>query len=383
MNAPEKTGRIKPLIGVPPFRMGVTHPEILFDLIQLAKQQWTFLRIENQRIDVARNTMAHALLSEPEYTHLIMLDADQRHSSEIVYRLCQRVADDPTRLVVSALYHRRGSPYEPLAFNQGEDGHIYQLNPIMPGIARVDYLGTGCMLVAREVFERIEEPWFKYDYPAPGKYPSEDMWFSRKCNEAGIDLWLDTTIQSPHHGTKWITGDDWQEAQANDPMRVLFGEVGVMDDPGTVLYVGARPAPKCSRVLDYLAVAGATIDLLEIWPENCEGFVDDPRVRHVMIGDVRDMPHLPEERYDWVVWWHGPEHIKQDELGPVTKQLGAISEHVLLGCPWGKWEQGELYGNPHEKHVSTWQPKDFEELGFTVRAVGKQDRRGQIIAWRW
>ena len=374
--------RYMPLIGVPPFRNGVTHPDILFDLIAIAKQGWTFLRIENERIDVARNNMAHAMLENLEFTHLLMLDADQRHKPEIVYQLGRRVADDPTRLIVSALYHRRGKPYEPIAFNEDEDGRIYQIKVGIPGIVKVDYLGTGCLLIAREVFERLDEPWFKYDYPAPGKFPSEDMWFSRQCKAAGIDLWLDTSIESAHHGTKWITSEDWAESLANDAIGILYRDVGIMDDPGTVLYVGARPAPECSHIMDYLAAAGATIDLLEIWPENCEGFADDKRLRHVMIGDVRHMAHLPETRYDWVVWWHGPEHIERNELGPVIKQLGAISEHVLLGCPWGEYEQGELYGNPHEKHVSTWQPKDFEELGFTVRTVGKRDKHGQIIAWR-
>lgn len=381
----EKKIRYAPLIAVPPFRTGVTHPEILFDLIQIAKQGWTFLRIGNQRIDAARNKAARALLKNDEFTHLLMLDADQRHKPETVRQLGRRWADDQTRLVISALYHRRGEPYEPLAFNQDEDGHMYQLTSTPPGIGKVDYLGTGCILIAREVFERIPEPWFKYDYPIDEHgvvhYPSEDIWFSRKCREAGIDLWLDTTIESAHHGTKWITSKDWEEARANDPMGILFGDVGVMDDPGTVLYVGARPAPACSNIMDYLATAGATIDLLEIWEKNCQSFEHDPRLRNVMCGDVRENFWPSFVHYDWVVWWHGPEHIERNGLEPVIKDLGAISDHILLGCPWGKYEQGEMYGNPHEEHLTHWQPEDFEALGFAVRAVGK-DGNGNIIAWR-
>lgn len=385
MEAQKKKYRFMPLIAVFPFRTGVTHSEILFDLIQIAKQGWTFLRIGSQRIDIARNRAVKALLENEEFTHLLMLDADQRHRPDMVQRLGRRVADDPTRLIVSALYYRRGEPYEPLAFNQDKAGHMYQLAGLTPGICKVDYLGTGCMLVAREVFERIEEPWFWYDYPAPGKYPSEDICFCRKCREAGIDLWLDTTIESAHHATKWITGKDWQESLDNDLMAVLFSdEVGLMDNPGTVLYVGARPKPECSRILDYLAEAGATIDLVEIWPENCEGFMDDERVRDVHIGDVRDIPETDELYacgYDWVVWWHGPEHIKRNELGPVIKDLAAMSNHILLGCPWGLHEQGEMYGNPHEKHLTHWQPEEFETLGFNVETRGEEND-GNIIAWR-
>jgi hypothetical protein len=73
---------------------------------------------------------------------------------------------------------------------------------------KVDYLGTGSILIAREVFEKIEPPWFQIVYGIEAnwadEWPGEDIGFSEKCKAAGVNLYVDTTTSSPHIGDRLI-----------------------------------------------------------------------------------------------------------------------------------------------------------------------------------
>ena len=55
------------------------------------------------------------------------------------------------------------------------------------GIERIDASGCACMLLRREVFERIEFPWFAEKSWGPSR--GEDISFCEKMCDAGIELW--------------------------------------------------------------------------------------------------------------------------------------------------------------------------------------------------
>jgi hypothetical protein len=78
-------------------------------------------------------------------------------------------------------------------------------------------LGTGCILINREVFEDIEPVWFENDYSGweSGHYAGEDTTFSRKCKEAGINLYVDPDVTSPHADYHFVTEKDWRRAVAD------------------------------------------------------------------------------------------------------------------------------------------------------------------------
>lgn len=78
-----------------------------------------------------------------------------------------------------------------------------------------------------------------------------------------------------------------------------------------------------------------------------------------------------EDSYDVVVWWHGPEHVKKDEFEKALPKIMVRSRLAfIIGCPNGKYDQGKLYGNPHEKHKHHWLPNELERLGFNVYTFG-------------
>ena len=202
-------------------------------LVKIAQRGYPIIDLPYTRVDVARNMFAEHLL-ESRFTHLLMIDDDHQHADNIVEGLARWVIDDPQRLVISAFVQRRGKPFDPCMFFPDGNGGMYSPVDYPDGLIKVfnEYgpgmVGSGAILIAREVFERIPWPWFKYDYPARGQYPTEDVWFSKKCNEYGIDLWMDTTIECPHLMESFITKETHKQYAMANPQEVsIIAEVEV------------------------------------------------------------------------------------------------------------------------------------------------------------
>jgi len=158
-----------------------------------------------------------------------------------------------------------------------------------------------------------------------------------------------------------------------------------------ILYVGAKlnePIRKQFKwQMESLSRHGC-VTILEIWEENCHGLVDHEwfgRLYHdVRCGDVRERGIWFEEGlYDFSLWWHGPEHVMLKELSEALNILEDITEKaVILGCPWGVYEQGEMYGNKWEKHQQPMYPEMFHELGYRTWTSGEVDTKGSNLIAR-
>ncbi len=188
----------------------------------IARRGWPLIDHLYGRTDVNRNRMAEVLL-QSDYTHVMMLDLDHIHSHDIVERHARWVLQDPERLIVSGLHFRRGEPYEPCAFVFAPDGDLHAPVEWPAGLVRVDATGHGSILISRKVFEQLEKPYWAYSYAhaKKGTYPSEDMYFSWICREAGIKMWCDTTITSPHLITGLVDESVFRQWMADNPQRVL------------------------------------------------------------------------------------------------------------------------------------------------------------------
>jgi len=188
------------LMGVPIERT-LSHANLVFSqFMQIAAQGVPLLKQDYGRTDIARNNMAMALLGS-EYTHLLMLDSDHVHPIDIVQRLARWVMLREDVQVVGGLNFRRSKPHEPCAFFMDENNGVSTIGSWTDGIIKVDALGTGSILIAREVFETIEPPWFYNIYDEnywADVNPGEDIGFALKCKAAGIGQWVDTTTTSPH-----------------------------------------------------------------------------------------------------------------------------------------------------------------------------------------
>ena len=190
---------ITPIIGLPLERSLSYAERVLPWIIQLAQQGWAFIDPARRRTDLNRIMYCMHLLDNPRFSHLVMLDIDHLQPVDIVFRLCEAVAEDRSRLVVSGLTHRRREPFEPIAFIKDGDKFEAVTDWEQGEVVKVDMLSPACTIFSREVFENIDPPWWAYTYePGQMYYPTEDVYFCEVCREHGVEMWVDTRIRSPH-----------------------------------------------------------------------------------------------------------------------------------------------------------------------------------------
>jgi hypothetical protein len=165
-----------------------------------------------------RNNLVASMMHDPHATHLMFIDADIGFNADDVFKLLDHDFD-----VCGGLYPTKRVPPK------------YVVNPV-PNPKRkgscieVRHLGTGFMLIKRNVFERLFEalphlkvrthkdersPNDKFYYAlfdtmldAEGYYLSEDWTFCDLVrSKLGVSIWADTSIKLDHRGQYTYKGD--------------------------------------------------------------------------------------------------------------------------------------------------------------------------------
>jgi len=201
----------------------ISHADkVFFPFLAIAQQGFPIIAISYGRTDVIRNKFALHLLNS-DATHLIMLDLDHVHPWDIVQRLMRPFIQDPDVRVVAGLNFRRGEPYDPCAYVLGDSGKYHPMAEWEQGLIKVDAVGTGTIAIDRRVFEELEPPWFAYDYSKvmDDNWPGEDFYFSDKCRKAGIPIYVDTTVTSPHMIDAVVDERTFQEYRIDKGMGMV------------------------------------------------------------------------------------------------------------------------------------------------------------------
>ena len=164
----------------------------------------------------------------------------------------------------------------------------------------------------------------------------------------------------------------------------------------SMLYIGANPRRFELMDLFWAEAPQMKVDVMEAWEPNVEGLkalnAKYGIFRNILHDDIRDYADLDgigDEQeyfgsYDVVMFWHGPEHLKIQEIPPVLEAMERAAEKlVILGCPWGKYPQGNVGGNPFEEHNSVLYPRMFQQWGYNTATIKKPNKRGgHILAWK-
>lgn len=151
----------------------------------------------------------------------------------------------------------------------------------------------------------------------------------------------------------------------------------------SVLQTGVKHKPhgvsNWKRMFDYFELFGyKNFDVLEVWKENLSHLPGFP-IRNRILGDVKDIEKLVKNQYDVIFWWHGPEHLTKQEFTELQISFNLFSNTlIVIGCPWGKFEQGIVDGNPYEEHKHDWEPEELENLGYEVFKTVLPRRRDLI-----
>ncbi len=182
---------------------------------------WHFIDIPRMRTDTARDSIVarfKLLAKEPDDT-LLMFDIDHTPIPALAEQL---VADDKD--VVMALAFR-SDPFNPSPCFWQEDANGILVNPRTweKGLIRADVVGMGAIAIKRSVFTRLEQAqydkmYFFYQYPESGLRVSDEAGFSQMCRAVGIELWVDTTLVTPHHADAEIDESTWERWCADNPV---------------------------------------------------------------------------------------------------------------------------------------------------------------------
>ena len=156
-------------------------------------------------------------------THLLTWDTDQVFYNNNMLVLLDTAKAMPELEVLSGWYLATtgtGTPVvfkrtsdKPLAdFNEFSDFAPYSLTELfnlkktpapIGSVVKVGGIGMGLCLIKREVFEKIEYPWFLEWSPSmkqEAHHFGEDLWFCDKCEEVGIDINVALSAYVGHFG---------------------------------------------------------------------------------------------------------------------------------------------------------------------------------------
>lgn len=181
----------------------------------------------------AENKLVREFLAEPSFTHIFMTESDMILPHDAITRLVALDKD-----IASGVYFLRANEQEasgqPCLYKRPwltEEEKQERLNAeflhspvrIFPTNApfQVDSSGLGCVLIRREVFSRVKEPWF--DLKADG-YGS-DFYFSKNCKDIGVEQWVDPEVLCEQIDYYFTSIRDWKWRLENDPNFIKTGYV--------------------------------------------------------------------------------------------------------------------------------------------------------------
>jgi len=146
----------------------------------------------------ARNSCVHEMLKD-DYTHLFFMDSDMVFPKGTLQKLLDYDVD-----IVGGFYVRKRAGFYPNAFQLGErvqNGKY--VTEWVNEYKEVEGIGTGCLLIKREVFLKVKVPWFEYKWNGEpnGKMITEDLVFCDKAKDLGYKIYCDGTIKCGHVGS--------------------------------------------------------------------------------------------------------------------------------------------------------------------------------------
>ena len=213
----------KLFIGLPAydFKVSVKLAIALAEFCVIAQKHGIQIQIQNVSgcsvVSRVRNIIADQFL-ESDAQHLMMIDSDMTFDANDILRL---MAWNETKPIVAGIGAARKT--EKVFFSmldQDENGNITMDKM---GLVRAKRVGTGFMMVRRDVFEclRQEHPEWKYKDVNAGKdlqaffdfqctpegYIGEDYTFCDRARAHGFTVWIDPTIKLGHMGMHEFEGD--------------------------------------------------------------------------------------------------------------------------------------------------------------------------------
>ena len=230
---------------VEPYLKAMTGLSILFKHYGL---NFTLATLSNESLVTrARNTLLAMFLQNPNYTHLLFIDADIGFIPQDVVKLLHRDKD-----IVTGAYPKKSinwpavhgvameqKPEDPLELAKFQASYVLNIKrdhmetheiPLVEGLIPVLDAGTGFMMIKRQVIDRMVKQYPETRYtndlntdpslnpyfyalfdtmidPDTNRYLSEDYTFCRRWQKMDGEIWMDPSINLDHYGSYQFQGN--------------------------------------------------------------------------------------------------------------------------------------------------------------------------------
>lgn len=164
--------------------------------------QIIFPESRSESLAVLRNEgVEMAFQKVPDLTHLLFLDGDEIFPAQMTPQLLEHDKDIVAAWTVirqnlkpnvyKVLYKNKRGGYQHKPYSKK---HIKERLEQNKPLEKIDRIGFGSVLIKKEVFEKLEQPWFWFDE----HHGTEDLFFCDLARNHGFDLWVDWSLKCLH-----------------------------------------------------------------------------------------------------------------------------------------------------------------------------------------
>ena len=142
-------------------------------------------------ITIARRNLVDIFLKS-DFDYIWWVDSDMKFPIDAPMRLLARNKD-----IVGVNYRRRRFPNPNFTGMSGQPGSYqeFQTTDNSPAMELIDVLPHGCVLVKREVYEKIPQPHYLQEYiPSLNLEIGEDIFFCQQAQKTGYEVWCDQEL---------------------------------------------------------------------------------------------------------------------------------------------------------------------------------------------
>lgn len=164
----------------------------MFRFLAGKKERFKIVMTNNEQIDKARNKIVEQMEGE----WLWFIDSDQTFQELTLRRLLS--INQP---IVGAMVYKKKAPYLPCVYVKSPEGYGYHalMFPWPNQPFTIDMTGTGCVVIKKEVFQKVQAPWFEYT-----DKQGEDINFFEKAQAEGYKIVIDPLTPIGHTTMKEI-----------------------------------------------------------------------------------------------------------------------------------------------------------------------------------
>lgn len=201
-----KLARVGPTFAIAlPLIDEMVHRNFMVSFMLMGKPSYTLLmprftpgKMAANIADVRNDLVMQSLGQYGSYSHVIMLDTDQIYPFNCIEKFVQHAADGYQ--VVGTPVHRSWPPFDAILYRGtvGKYIHVPDKEIYSGDMIEVDATGCGAIMYSTDIFFDIERPWYQLMKGEDGKSIGEDIGLCQKLRNAGIKIFVDTSIEIGH-----------------------------------------------------------------------------------------------------------------------------------------------------------------------------------------